>query len=145
MKNPLYHTALSYLAHRDHSQHELTQKLLKKQFPLTDITTLITQLTQNGSLNDLRFAENYCRYRRNKGYGPLRISMELQARGIAPEIIAEVIQIADNAWLTEAQNIWRKRFKANIPTDFSLRAKQMRFLQYRGFTREQIEHALGKL
>jgi regulatory protein len=137
--------ALNYLARRDYARAELAQKLLAKKFPTNEIEALLNELTQNNSLNDLRFAENYCRYRRTKGYGPLRIAMELQARGIAAEVIAEVVQITDNAWLIEAQNTWRKRFKAKAATDFSLLAKQMRFLQYRGFTREQIDYAVGKL
>jgi regulatory protein len=54
-------------------------------------------------------------------------------------MIAEVTQITDNAWFAAAYKVWRKHFKGILPTDFLLRAKQMRFLQYRGFTREQIE------
>lgn len=72
----------------------------------------------------------------------MRIAAELNARGIGAEMIAEVIQITDNAWFTEALKVWRKQFKGIIPTDFTHRAKQMRFLQYRGFTREQIEFAV---
>ena len=136
----LRRTALNYLTRRDHSQSELAQKLRGKKFPHDDIQAHIASLAQEGLLNDSRFAENYCRYRRAKGYGPLRISMELQARGINAETIAEVIQITDNAWFAEAERIWRKRFKSTAPKDLALRAKQMRFLQYRGFTREQIEH-----
>jgi regulatory protein len=54
-------------------------------------------------------------------------------------MIAKQLQITDNAWFTEARNVWQKHFKGKLPTDFESRAKQMRFLHYRGFTREQIE------
>jgi regulatory protein len=96
-------------------------------------------MSRSGLISDQRFAECYTRSRCNKGYGPLRISMELQARGISPETIAEVLQITDNTWLAEVQKVWRKHFKGRLPADFVNRAKQMRFLQYRGFTRDQIE------
>lgn len=98
---------------------------------------------QLGLINDSRFAENYIRSRRTKGYGPLRIHRELQARGIADEVIAEHLKITDNAWTMEAHSVFQKHFKASIPTDFKERAKLMRFLQYRGFTQGQISSALG--
>lgn len=137
--NAIKDTALSLLARRDHSQQELTQKLRMKGYSPSAIQSLLPALIESGYLNDLRFAENYIPSRRRKGYGPLRIFMELQARGVADEMIAECLDITDNAWFTEARNVWQKRFKGNKPSDFKHRAKQMRFLQYRGFTQEQIE------
>lgn len=104
----------------------------------------MTNLVQEGWINELRFTDNYIHSRRIKGYGPLRIARELQTRGISAEMIAEQLQITDNAWFTEAQKVWQKHFKGQLPSDFKLRAKQIRFLQYRGFTREQIEGVFSK-
>jgi regulatory protein len=36
-----------------------------------------------------------------------------------------------------------KRFGSELPEDFKERARQARFLQYRGFTTDQINHALA--
>ena len=141
-KDLIRRAALNYLARRDHSQLELAKKLRGNDYSEADISALITDLIQSGLVNDQRYAENYCHWRRAKGVGPIRISLELEARGISEETIAEVVQITDNAWFTEAQHLWRKRFKAIVPTDFKDRAKQMRFLQYRGYTREQIDYAV---
>jgi|SRR5579862_3971521 len=138
-KDPIRRDALILLARRDHSQMELTQKLLQKQHSPTQVEVLIADLIQAGLLNDQRFAENYCYWRRLKGYGPLRIKMELENRGVDAETIAEVVQITDNAWLAVAKELWQKRFKPNMTTELKERVKQMRFLQYRGYTREQIE------
>ena len=57
-------------------------------------------------------------------------------------MIAKHLQITDNAWFAEAQKAWQKQFKGNNSCDLKLRAKQIRFLQYRGFTREQIESVI---
>lgn len=97
---------------------------------------------QDGLINEQRFTENYIFWRQQKGYGPLRISAELQARGISSEMIAKQLQITDNAWFAQAQKAWQKQFKGKTPSDLKLRAKQIRFLQYRGFTREQIENVI---
>src|SRR4029077_14436536 len=95
-------------------------------------------LNRSGLLNDARFTENYIRWRRGKGFGPVRISLELQARGISDEVIAEQLKITDNAWFADARKLWQKHFKNQRNSDFATRAKQIRFLQYRGFTQEQI-------
>lgn len=130
---------LHLLARRDHSQWEILQKLRAKGFAEKDVRPVMTDFVQTDFISDWRFTENYIHWRRNKGYGPLRITMELQARGIFPEMIEDQLKITDNAWFIEAQRVWQKRFKGKQPNDYKIRAKQMRFLQYRGFTREQID------
>lgn len=134
--------ALNMLARRDHSRQELSQKLKAKGCGGEDIKTVLDALVQEGLINEPRFAENYIYWRRGKGFGPARIAMELQTRGIASETIAQHLQIADNAWFTEARKVWQKHFRGKLPHDNQSRARQMRFLQYRGFTREQIESVL---
>lgn len=138
MTNKIRQTALAMLARRDHSKHTLAKKLKMKGHDTNDIEPLLERFEETGLLNDSRYAENYIRYRQNKGYGPVRIKQELTALGLEDEVIAEHLRITDNAWLTNARNIWQKHFKGKLPTDYKDRAKQMRFLQYRGFTQEHI-------
>lgn len=134
----IYQNALNLLSRRDHSRLELVQKLSRKAYDKTDIETTIQRLEDEGWINESRFTEMYTLYRRRKGYGPRRISMELAAKGIAQTMIAEQLQIFDNAWLTEVRAIWHKQFKGRLPKDAQTRAKQMRFLYNRGFTQDQI-------
>ncbi len=82
--------------------------------------------------------ESFIHYRRARGYGPLRIRAELLERGVPEDLIEHHLKITDNAWLDDARKAWQKRFKYRLPHDFKSRAQQMRFLQYRGFTSEQI-------
>jgi regulatory protein len=63
-------------------------------------------------------------------------------RGISTEMIADHLQITDNAWLVEARKIHKKRFRQSGAFDKKYLAKQIRFLQYRGFTQEQIEQVI---
>jgi regulatory protein len=130
--------AFQMLARRDYTQNELMQKLQAKGHRLDNIEAIIANLMQTGVINEPRYAENFIYSRRCKGHGPERIARELQTRGIAEETIAEHLQITDNTWCANAQEVWQKHFKGKWPTDFKERAKQMRFLQYRGFTHEQI-------
>lgn len=138
MQGKIRQAILNLLARRDYSQRELLQTLQKKGHAADDIIPVLAGFVQTGLINETRFTENYIRWRAAKGYGPLRILQELQIRGITAEMIADQLQIADNAWFIAARQVWQKHFKGNMPKDFKNRAKQMRFLQYRGFTREQI-------
>lgn len=131
-------TAVNLLARRDHSETELTQKLLARGFSRDHIQSTLATLIQKGWLNNARFVENYIRYRRTKGFGPLRIQAELIARGIPEELIEHQLNITDNTWLTEVRSVWQKRFKNSMPQDYKTRAQHMRFLYQRGFTTEQI-------
>lgn len=138
-KHKIHLKIMHYLARRDYAQHEIIQKLKMQGFAADDIVSVLAECIQVGLVNDKRFTENYIDSRRQKGYGPKRIYLELQYRGIAEEIIADLLEITDNAWLNAAQRIWRKRFKNTTSSDLKTRAKQWRFLQARGFTQEQIE------
>jgi regulatory protein len=142
MQDKIRQVALRWLARRDYSQHEIAQKLALKGYPQDAIHHIINDLVTKGLIKDQRFAEHYRHWRQSKGFGPLRISAELQIRGVSTETIAEVIQITDNIWFTEARKVWQKHFKNKPPSDFHHRAKQMRFLQHKGFTREQITAAI---
>lgn len=140
-KNPRQ-SALYWLSRRDYTQQEIRQKLQTKGYDAEVIQTVLADLVQEGLINESRFTENFIHWRRERGYGPKRISLELQARGIPDYIIAEHLEITDNAWSTAARKVWQKHFKGKQPKDFKERAKQMRFLQYRGFSRDHIENVL---
>ena len=128
------------LARRDHSQSELFRKLLDKYLDHeTEIHNQLNVLADEGLLNDARFIENFIAYKRRRGLGPLRIRAELIERGVHEDLIEHHLDITDNAWLNDVRHVWQKRFKNNLPRDFKTRAAQMRFLQYRGFTHQQID------
>ena len=142
MQKKIRQTILYWLSRRDYSQHEIRQKLTTKGYTPEDITPVLSVFLEEGLINESRYAENLVHWRRNKGYGPLRVNQQLKAKGIPDEIIAEHLQITDNAWATAARQIWRKHFKGKLPKEYKERAKQIRFLQYRGFTRAHIESVL---
>lgn len=131
--------ALLMLARRDHSQHEITQKLIKKGYAKNDIEPIIQALVEKGWINDWHFAEHYLHAKKQKGYGPERIKQEMQIKGIPQEIIAELIHLTDNTWQAMIHAVWKKHFNCQNPKDFKIRVKQMRFFQYRGFTQDQIQ------
>lgn len=131
--------AFHLLARREHSAAELLRKLSNKDFNEEDIHIVLAELSKEGLQSDQRFTESFVRYRREMGYGPLRIQAELKERGINSDLIAQHLDIHSDTWTTDIRQAWQKRFKNHLPNDYKTRAQQMRFLQYRGFTHEQIK------
>ncbi len=138
--NTIRRAALDLLARREHSTAELSAKLLAKGWLAEEIELVLTKLIEEDLINHKRFIEHFIHYKSSKGFGPLRIQAELHHKGIPEELIEHHIKITDNAWLIEVRRVWQKRFKNHLPQDHRSRAQQMRFLHYRGFTSEQINH-----
>jgi len=134
-------TAVELLARREHSRRELERKLATRGFPEAVIAPALDALEHSGMLAATRFTESFIRSRVAKGQGPVRIRAELAERGVA-EQAAELLRGSDIDWLATARAVRRKRFGAEPPRDYRERAKQARFLQYRGFTADQVRAAL---
>jgi regulatory protein len=54
-----------------------------------------------------------------------------------------VLNERDDDWESHAKNVRRRKFGAEEPRDFREKARQMRFLEYRGFTHDQINAAVA--
>ena len=134
--------ALGLLARREHSALELRHKLCARGFDADLVASLLRGLGDEGLLSDARFAESFVRTRCDKGYGPLRIRGELRERGIDSDTIEACLDSDDVAWCRLGARVRNKRFGLGLPTDLKERARQMRFLQQRGFTGEQIRRVL---
>jgi len=130
--------ALRLLARREHSRQELVLKLGARGFQKQDITEIIERLADEGLQSDARFAESFTRYRINRGQGPLRIRAELQQRGVGKELITSALDSEGVDWLELAGEQRRKRFGQSMPETAAEQARQQRFLQYRGFSSEDI-------
>ena len=133
-------TAVELLARREHSRLELERKLATRGFAEDVIAPALDALEHSGVLVATRFTESFIRSRVAKGQGPARIRAELAERGVGDA--AELLRGGDVDWLAAARAVRRKRFGAEPPRDFRERAKQARFLQYRGFTADQVRAAL---
>lgn len=128
---------LRYLAKRDYAYQELVNIFIKRGFAESLVHEELNKLKAKGYIDDERFACNFTRYRKARGFGPQRILYDLKLRGIDDGLIAENIKISDNDWLIEMQSLMAKRFNQHS-NDPNTHAKIMRFFLNRGFTRNQI-------
>jgi regulatory protein len=134
--------AMDLLAIREHSTQELHHKLSRRGFDQNEIDTALAALEQENLLSNARYAEAYITARMEKGMGPVRIQAELRERGVDDELIQRYLEPRDSLWDRQAERVRRKKFGARRPADFQARSRQARFLNYRGFTSEQIRQVL---
>ena len=104
---------------------------------------MVDELQRAGLVSDERFSEMLVRVRRSRGFGPLRIKNELREKGVAGELIDLRLDMSSPEWVAVARQVRQKKFGARTPKTFSEKARQMRFLQYRGFTHDQIQRTFG--
>ena len=131
------------MARREHSKTELQRKLDARGYESQTVRTVLDQLEAEHLQSDERFIEAFVHHRTDKGYGPCRIAQELRQRGISDNLLATYIDLNEPAWRERAAVARQKRFGSEVPSDFRERARQSRFLQYRGFTSEQINQAMN--
>jgi regulatory protein len=130
--------AVRLLSRREHSAFEIRDKLLKRDFDSEEVDRVIIELQQGGWLSDERFAEAYIRMRQLKGFGPVRIAMELNERGVKEHIVDDYLHADDDSWRQTLEQQYRKKYKDKPIDDYNDKAKRIRFLQYRGFVLDVI-------
>lgn len=135
--------AMDLLAMREHGRVELKRKLLRKGATPELLDEVLDKLTQDKLLSEQRYLEAYIRSRANSGYGPVRIQQELMERGINKADISQSLQETDYDWNDLLQQAWQRKFNI-LPKDAKEKAKQGRFLLYRGFSMEAISKLLNK-
>jgi regulatory protein len=134
--------AVGLLARRDFASGELRRKLTNRGFADSIVADTVEALQAEGILNDARFAENYVSYHASRGEGPLRIAAELEAVGLPATLIQTALEAGPD-WKARARDVRARRFGAEMPETWPQKAKQGRFLQYRGFSSDHIRAALG--
>jgi regulatory protein len=128
------------LAAREHSRLELGRKLARYAQENDDVEALLDALEAAKYLSQERFSESLVN-RRAARFGNSRILSELQSHGIKGDALAGVQAGLAEDEAARAKAVWERKF-GHLPVDAAERAKQMRFLQQRGFSHRAIRAAL---
>jgi regulatory protein len=139
---------LQYLARREYSRAELRGKLLphvqiendfEQAFVSSgpvDLDALLDDLTARGWLSDARAATQWVHAKRSR-FGTQRITHELRQKGIDEDLISAALPALKESELDAAHNVWQRKF-GTLPQEAKEKARQMRFMQSRGFSMEVI-------
>ncbi len=133
--------AMDFLARREYGRNELIRKLADKGYVRNIVEQAVNQLTLDGLQCDERFAGSFVQSRISQGKGPVRIRLDLSQRGVEDATIECAIDESAADWHGLAREVRERKFGFDSPADFKEKARQMRFLQYRGFERDHIQSA----
>ncbi|AGW88920.1 recombination regulator RecX [Cupriavidus sp. DF5525] len=128
--------AVGYLSRREHSRTELARKLAPHAESPEQLEQLLDALERENWLSNQRFADSLV-HRRGARYGTARVMQEAKTHKLGSEQLGE---LQDRLRATEAERareVWRKRF-GSPPATPEERAKQVRFMVARGFSRSVV-------
>jgi len=132
--------AVGYLARREYSRAELREKLMAGACATGEaaagVEAVLDELAALGYLSDARYARSVVR-QKGGGYSKRAIGATLAAKGVRGEDAAAALAgvgIDDHEALVA---LWHRRF-GRAPTNDREKARQVRFLQSRGFALSAI-------
>lgn len=131
--------ALACLARRDYSRAELRARLRPLAADDAAVDEVLDRLESERLLSDQRYASQRIAARAMR-YGDTRLRQELRQRGLSDADIAAALPAAGDE-LERCRALWQKKF-GSLPQTPAERAKQLRFLQYRGFSHTAISAVL---
>jgi regulatory protein len=136
--------ALRLLGFRDHSSGELRDKLDDRDYDAGLIENVIERLTEQGWLDDRRFAEHQTEILIRKGWGPRRIKQKLQKHGVPRDLAGETVADASDTrgWLETCRQRLLSRFEEPEKLDRDAKQKAFRHLEHRGFAPSIIRRVL---
>jgi len=134
--------AATLLARRDFCTVELGAKLLARGFEPDAVRSALAELIERRYLDDVRYARRFIELRADRGQGPRRIRRDLAELGLPVQLI-EAQLAAHGGWASLAREVLTGRFGRSPPRSWPDKARRLRFLQYRGFSNDDIRSALG--
>jgi regulatory protein len=132
--------ALRLLSQRDYTRAEMLAKLTPHCSSMDELHALLADMMEKGWLDDKRAADSLV-HRQATRYGVVRIRRDLQAKGVAPDLIVEALTELADSELMRATAVWHKKF-GSMPETPTEQAKQIRFLLARGFSVQVIRQVI---
>jgi regulatory protein len=133
--------ALGMLARREHTRRELAAKLARYTEDREEVGALLDDFERRGWLSEQRYAEQVATARRRR-FGTQRIAHEMRQKGVSEAVISGALPALMASELETARAVWRRKFQ-HLPVDARERARQVRFLQGRGFTVATAMRVIG--
>lgn len=133
-------TAFALLAKREYSKRDLQQKLVELGANADDAEVLVDELAEQNYQSDERMAGIVVRSQIKQGRGLVRVKQALKKYHLDESLAEDSLQEVN--WLQQAYQLKVRKFGTDISKDPKIKAKQIRFLQYRGFSFDIIMQAI---
>ena len=129
--------ALKLLARREHTRQELGRKLSEHAQDPGEVERALDECEARGWLSEKRVVEQAVHARRSR-FGARRIERDLLAKGVSGDAVAAAVSGLRDGEVEAARGVWRRKFGGAVPRTAAERARQVRFLQGRGFELDAI-------
>lgn len=139
----LYDHAVSLLARRDYASGELARTLSKMTENREKIDKALSRLVECGYLDDNRLITHMIDKHVRKKHGPARIKQEIRQKGFSPELVEQMLEKVDVDWYAMARELKVSKFGDAVASEAKEKNKQIRYLQYKGFSMDMIFKALS--
>ncbi|OTG66337.1 regulatory protein RecX [Acinetobacter silvestris] len=134
--------AFATLTRKEYSKVDLIEKLTCYAQNRDEVIELVEELARENYQSDQRVAEMLLRSQIRKGKGPNSVKMALRAKNLDKALVHEDIREID--WYEQAYQLKVKKYGIEVTKDPKIKAKQIRFLQYRGFDMDVIMKAITR-
>lgn len=129
------------LSKRSYGRNELGKKLSVYAQNIEDVEKLLDEMEEYKYIDDNQYASSLLKSEVSKGRGKAKIAQVFKNKGVDIAKIDE--ELSGINWFKQALEIKIKKFGAKVETDQKLKAKQIRYLQYRGFGFDVIMKVVG--
>lgn len=138
----VWQLAIGLLSRREHSSHELLEKLQQRGASPEIAQATLTRCQQEQYQSDQRFAEMLLRHCISKGQGLALLRQLSRQHRLSTDLLQQALADADPDWFELARQCAQKKFGDSPAGSDKEKLKRMAFLQRRGFSSEQIRYAL---
>ena len=141
----IYKKALAFLCRREHSTHELRQKL-QARFPSANVSInqVLTELQTQNYLRDQAFAEMLLRHRAQQAYGPHYVQQELGRHHLSLSSELLSAQDAQEAFFQGFLAKFKRRYQS-MPKPMLARAEVLDYFTKRGYPRALLHSYFERL
>jgi regulatory protein len=138
-------TAAHYLGYRPRSEFELRERLQRRGFDGDSVDAVLAKLKEQGLVDDMAFAQFWRDNRQS--FSPRSqwlTKLELRQKGIAADIIDQVVEAIDNA--DSAYRAALSKARSLSQSDYqSFRRRLGEYLKRRGFGYGVINHTVERI
>jgi regulatory protein len=139
-----YGLALRYIGLRLRSRRELVDYLVRKNFDMNEIETVVERLAQLNLINDMKFAEAWIADRMAiRPRSRIRLAQELAAKGVGREDIDLALSAVEpDRELTSLKTMIERKKRSS---GYSDEKKLIAYLQRQGYRWSVIKEALNQM
>ncbi len=137
--------AMHLLEKMDRTEWQLRRKLLEGKYPQELVDRAVAYVKSYHYIDDDRYARTFIRLNQERR-SILRMKMDLQARGIAEDIIEQAMEEENETSQEELiHRLLEKKMYHADTASFQEKQKICQFLQRKGFRSSEIMHVLERL